>query len=105
METEQPYLEEDIKISDLAEALSCPSHHLSELINTVFETNFFDYINQYRIEAAKKVLLTPENGDMKILAIAFETGFNNKATFNRVFKKYTGQTPSAFRKEHLPLKV
>lgn len=101
MQSRHPYLEEDIKISDLAEALGVPTHHLSELINTAFQSNFFDFINTYRIEAAKKILEDPDKADWKILAIAYETGYNNKATFNRVFKKYTGYTPSAYRAAHL----
>lgn len=105
MEEKRPYLEEDIKISDLAEALGVPTHHLSELINSSFQSNFFDFINTYRIEAAQNLLKDPSKTDWKILAIAFETGFNNKATFNRVFKKYTGHTPSAYRAEHLSLKA
>jgi AraC-like DNA-binding protein len=71
------------------------------LINTAFQSNFFDFINTYRIEAAKKILEDPDKADWKILAIAYETGYNNKATFNRVFKKYTGYTPSAYRAAHL----
>ncbi|MBK7872510.1 MAG: AraC family transcriptional regulator [Saprospiraceae bacterium] len=96
----EPYLQEDLKISDVAEALNIPVHHLSEVINQEFEVNFFDFVNNYRVEAAKKLLLDPKQQDLKILAVAFEAGFGNKATFNRVFKKYTGITPSDFRAQH-----
>lgn len=97
---QKPFLEEDLKISDLAEALDLPVHHLSEVINQAYQTNFSDFVNQYRIEEAKRLLADPAYRDQKILAIAFDTGFSNKGTFNRVFKKNTGKTPSAYRKAH-----
>lgn len=98
METEKPFLQDDLKIGDLADQLGLPVHHLSELLNDQLHTNFADYINQYRIDAAKALLTNPAHQSTKILTIAFEAGFSNKATFNRVFKQSTGLTPSAFRK-------
>lgn len=98
METNKPYLKSDLKISDLADSLSVPYHHLSQLINDEFLVNFYDFINKYRIEDAKKLLIE-DNRNFKILAIAYEVGFNSKATFNRVFKKFTGLTPSEFKEK------
>lgn len=98
MESKKPFLQEDLKIGDLADQLDLPVHHLSELLNNELHTNFADYINQYRIAAAKALLSSPDHQSTKILAIAFEAGFSNKATFNRVFKQNTGLTPSAYRK-------
>lgn len=102
MQHEKPYLSEDLKISDVADALDVPVHHLSEVINQAYQTNFFDFVNHYRIEEAKRLLTHPIHRDQKILAIAFDTGFSNKGTFNRVFKKFTGQTPSAYRQTNTP---
>lgn len=99
MNNEKPYLTEDLKISDVSDALNIPVHHLSEVINQEYQINFFDFVNQYRIEEAKRLLLHPDYQNQKILAIAFDTGFSNKGTFNRVFKKFTGQTPTAYRKQ------
>lgn len=101
MEREKPFLKDDLKIGDLAKLIDLPVHHLSEFLNNELHTNFADYINQYRIETAKALLSDPTHHADKILAIAFEAGFSNKATFNRVFKQSTGQTPSAFRKSRL----
>ena len=101
MEKEKPFLKDDLKIGDLAHLIDLPVHHLSEFLNNELQTNFADYINQYRIQTAKQLLSDPVHQSDKILAIAFEAGFNNKATFNRVFKQNTGQTPSAFRKNQL----
>lgn len=101
MEKEKPYLRDDLKIGDLALLIDLPVHHLSEFLNNEVHTNFADYINRYRIQTAKELLSDPMYRSNKILAIAFEAGFSNKATFNRVFKQNTGQTPSAFRKSQL----
>lgn len=94
MDLQKPYLKSDLKISDLAESLSIPYYQLSQFINEEFSENFYDFINKYRIEEAKRLLT--EN-DFKILAIAYEVGFNSKATFNRVFKKFTSLTPSEYK--------
>jgi AraC-like DNA-binding protein len=98
METNKPYLKSDLKISELADSLSVPYYQLSQLINNEFSVNFYDFINKYRLEEAKKLLIE-DTRNYKILSIAFEVGFNSKATFNRVFKNATGLTPSAFREK------
>jgi AraC-like DNA-binding protein len=96
MGTNKPYLKSDLKISELADSLSAPSYQLSQLINSEFSVNFYDFINRYRVEEAKKLLIE-DTRNYKILAIAFEVGFNSKATFNRVFKNVTDLTPSEFK--------
>jgi len=103
MKTNKPYLKSDLKISELADALSVPYYHLSQLINKEFSTNFYDFINNYRVEEAKKLLIE-DSRNFKILAIAFEVGFNSKATFNRVFKNLTNHTPSEFKEKFSNLK-
>ena len=101
METNKPYLKSDLKISELADSLSVPCHLLSQLINDEFLVNFYDFINKYRVEDAKKLLIE-DNRNYKILGIAYEVGFNSKATFNRVFKKFTDLTPSEFKEKFSP---
>lgn len=101
MEQEKPYLEGDLKISDLADQLSIPSHHLSQIINDRLGKNFFEFVNSYRVEEAKKMLSDPGKSDFKILRVAFEAGFNNKTTFNIAFKEEVGTTPSSYRKQHV----
>ncbi len=96
METEQSYLNPELKLSDVAEALHISSNHLSQVINAELGKNFFDFINARRVEEAQRRLLDPKYAHYTILAIALEVGFNNKASFNRVFKKHTGMTPSEF---------
>jgi YesN/AraC family two-component response regulator len=96
MTHQKPFLKNDLRLSDLADSIGVSSHELSQHINREFKMNFYDFINGYRVEEAKK-LLRQNPANPKMLAVAFDVGFNSKATFNRVFKKLTGQTPSAFK--------
>lgn len=98
MASEKPFLEPTLKLPELAARLNIPAHHLSRIINERCELNFFDFINRYRVEAAKKKLSDPAAANFTLLAIAFEVGFNNKTSFNSAFRKFTGMTPSEFRK-------
>lgn len=96
LEEKQPYLLPDLKIADLANLLHIPSHQLSQILSEGLQASFSDLINQYRIEEVKRRLVHPKFQHFSILAIALDCGFNNKATFNRVFKKATGMTPSGY---------
>ncbi|MDR4950875.1 helix-turn-helix domain-containing protein [Chryseobacterium sp. ES2] len=97
MEVQKPYLDSELNLIRLAEMLSVSTHHLSYVINTGFGKNFFQYVNEYRVDYAKKLLKEP-NSKLSILGIAYESGFNSKTSFNTTFKKVTGQTPSEFKK-------
>ncbi|NRB48835.1 MAG: AraC family transcriptional regulator [Saprospiraceae bacterium] len=100
METERPYLQDDLKLNDLAVELGVSTHHLSQVLNEHLGKSFSDFINTYRVQHAQTLLVDPERSQHTILSIAFDSGFSNKASFNAAFKKYVGQTPSAFRKAH-----
>ena len=97
METKKLFTNNNLKLQDLADKLNLSPHHLSQIINERRGQNFFDFLNQYRIEEAKKYLHDTEKQNYTILSIALEVGFNNKASFNTAFKKHTGMTPSQFR--------
>ena len=97
MENQKPYLNPTLTIYELASMIDMPPHQLSKMIRTEFHTNFFEFVNNYRIEAFKKLLLSEKYRDFTILAIAFECGFNSKSAFNRIFKEETGYTPSEFK--------
>ncbi|REC50151.1 helix-turn-helix domain-containing protein [Chryseobacterium pennipullorum] len=97
METQKPYLDSELNLIKLAEMVSVSTHHLSYVINTGFEKNFFQYVNEFRVDYAK-ILLKDPNSKLSILGIAYESGFNSKTSFNTTFKKLTGQTPSEFKK-------
>ena len=98
MKTEKPYLEPKLSLNDLAEYLDLTPNHLSQIINQYEGKNFYDYINEFRVEEFKKRALTPENKNYSILAIALDSGFNSKSSFNQVFKKMVGKTPSQYLK-------
>ncbi len=97
MESDQIYSEPKLTAKDLAEKLGVSTNILSELLNEHFNQNFYDFINSRRIEEAKKILSNSESKNMTVLAVAFEVGFNSKSTFNSVFKKFTGMTPSQYK--------
>ena len=99
MDAEKPYLNPDISLPELARGLGISSHFLSRVINEQLGVNFFDFINQYRVEEVKSRIKDPKFNYLSILGIAFECGFNTKSTFNRVFKKMTGLTPKEFREQ------
>lgn len=100
MFTKKPYLNEKLTLQQLSEEVHIPPHYLSQIINTGFKKNFFDFINEYRIEEVKRKINDPEFKDYSILGIALDSGFNSKTTFNRFFKKITGFSPSEYKKIH-----
>lgn len=99
LETQKPYLNEDLNLALLAEQNEIPQSHLSQIINQHFQMNFYDFVNKYRIEEAKQKLASADFAHLSILGIAFDCGFKSKSSFNRYFKKYTGVSPSAFKKK------
>ncbi|MCF0063257.1 helix-turn-helix domain-containing protein [Dyadobacter chenwenxiniae] len=96
MQAEKVYLDSALSLPVLAQKMSISIHELSYLINEVYGQNFFSFVNGYRIEEAKRLLLSEEFEKLNMLGIAFEAGFNSKTTFNTAFKKSTGQSPSEF---------
>ena len=105
MKTEKPYLNPDITQSELAKKISISSHNFSEVLYYNFEQNFYSFINSYRILEAQNRIKNPKFSDFKIIAIAFDSGFNSKTSFNRAFKNHTGITPSEYRQNVKKLKV
>ena len=101
MKEKKLYLQADLTIVQLAEELNCTRHHLSQILNNKLQKSYYDFINNLRIEEARHLLTQPEYQHYKIASIAYDAGFNSLSTFNEVFKKHTGQTPSEFRKELL----
>lgn len=97
MQNEHPFLKNDLRIKELSSIVDISQHHLSQLINEHYECSFFDFINKYRVEKAKEIMVG--KSEKNLLQIAFESGFNNKTSFVNAFKKFNGSTPSHFRKE------
>ncbi len=101
MEKEKVYLDADLTLKKLSERLMIHYNHLSRIINEKLQHSFNDFVNKYRIEEARKKLLDPVEGKKTVLEIAYDTGFYSKSVFNTAFKKFTGMTPSQFRKKRL----
>jgi AraC-like DNA-binding protein len=101
MDTNKPYLNNELTLYQLAEEVKILPHTLSRIINEYHHQNFFDYINQYRVQEFKAAVADPKYKDYSLLGIAFECGFNSKSAFNRMFKKSTGLTPSQFKEANL----
>lgn len=99
MHEQKPYLNPELTISDLAASINCNRHRLSQALNEALKQSFYDYVNHYRVEEAKQLLIEPAKEAHKIASIAYDAGFNSLSTFNDVFKKITGQTPTQFRKQ------
>lgn len=97
MKQEKPYLAPELTISALSEQLQVGEEYLSGILNAKLHRNFFDFVNQYRVDEFKMLCSNPENDKLTLIALAFDSGFNSKATFNRVFKNATGLTPSAYK--------
>ncbi|SEP97754.1 helix-turn-helix domain-containing protein [Neolewinella agarilytica] len=96
--TEKPYLEPELTLGQLAEQVDIPSHYLSQIINEKIQQSFGDFINSYRVEKAKAMLTDDNYSHFTIIATAYEAGFNSKTAFYEAFKKFTGSTPSKYRK-------
>ena len=97
MKNEKPYLNPSLSLKDFAKAMNTYPHYITQVLNTVLNQNFYDFVNEYRIEEAERQLTAPSKSKFTILSIAFDCGFNSKATFNRVFKEKKGVTPTKYK--------
>jgi len=105
MEQDKLFLEPELTLQQLAEKLQYPTYQVSQAINEGLKKNFYDLVNGYRVEEAKCLLHDSKNSNYTILSIGFEAGFNSKTTFNTVFKKFTGFTPTEFRDKQKEISV
>jgi ligand-binding sensor domain-containing protein/AraC-like DNA-binding protein len=101
MDEERLFLDPDLTLNKLSLRLKVHYNHLSRIINERFGLSYNDFINKYRIEEARKKLTAPEEKGSTILDIAYSTGFYSKSVFNAAFKKFTGMTPTEYRKKLL----
>ena len=99
MDKEKPFLNGELSASELAYELNMSRHELSQILNEQLGQNFYDFINEYRVEEFKSRLNLSENNNLTLLGIAYDSGFNSKTTFNTIFKKITGLTPSQYKKK------
>jgi AraC-like DNA-binding protein len=96
MKSEKIYTESELSLTELASRLNTPPNYLSQVINDKEGKTFYDYINTLRIEEFKRLISLPESKKYTLLSLSFDCGFNSKSSFNKNFKKVTGQSPSEF---------
>ena len=99
MQTEKPWLSPDLSLEELASSIGQKPKMLSLVINETLGQNFFDFINHYRIDEAKRLLTNPVDKKITVSEVLYAVGFNSKSSFNTLFKKYTGLTPTEFRRK------
>jgi AraC-like DNA-binding protein len=97
MASERCFLENDLTLAVLASRLTVSAHHLSQVLNESMRTSFYDYINELRVTEVTRCLKDPAYSTQTVLEIALDSGFSSKTTFNTVFKRVTGITPTAYR--------
>jgi len=98
IETKKVYLRPDLTLQQLATSIKATPTEVSAMINSQYQKNFNQFINDYRVTAFKYNAVNPDNSHLSLLAIAYDSGFNSKATFNRVFKEKVGMSPRAYVK-------
>jgi AraC-like DNA-binding protein len=98
MERNKPFFDCELSLIKLAHQMNTSTHILSYVINNGFDENFYQFVNRYRVEEAKKLILNPKMSHFNLIGIAYEVGFNSKTVFNTTFKKYTELTPTEFKK-------
>lgn len=91
------YRQANLSLQDLADAVHASAHNVTEVLNTRIGQSFYDFVNGFRVDDARQRLADPAQAYLTVIAIGLDAGFNSKSSFNAVFKKMTGQTPSAFR--------
>lgn len=96
MKEHHDYLNPTLTLSDFAKNCKLPSRTISEHLNKGLGKTFHDFVNEYRVEAVKKKLSKENKAQFTLESIAYDCGFNSKATFNRIFKKFTGVTPGKY---------
>ena len=98
LEESKPYLNKNLTIGELADSIEVPAYQLSQLINDQLDKSFFELINSYRVQEVKLRFFEPKYRNLTLLGIAMECGFNSKASFHRIFKQLTNQTPTEYIK-------
>ena len=97
MDQEKLYLDPSTNIDSISTKISCRKHHLSQVLNDKMKKSFNDWLNEKRIQESKLMLANPSFNHFKISSVAFDTGFKSLSSFNEIFKKREGITPSQFR--------
>ncbi|WP_161636206.1 helix-turn-helix domain-containing protein [Saccharicrinis fermentans] len=98
MDRQKIWLNPEVAVSDISSELKVPQHHITQVLNKGLKKNFYTLINEYRTNEVIRLFQEEKYEKWDLISIAFEAGFNSKSSFNSFFKKYTGKTPSEYRK-------
>lgn len=104
MEEKKLYLDRNLSVYDLAAVSGISRHHITQVLNETHRRNFYTFVNEYRVREAASRLTDKRYANYTILAVAYDSGFNSKSAFNKVFREHTGLTPSDFREKHIGYK-
>lgn len=99
MKVNEPFMDSSLSVYDLAKQINVPSRELSVAINHNLNKHFFDFVNEYRIKKAMEIFKNTNDEKLTVLEVLYEVGFNSKSSFNTAFKKFTGTTPSEFKRK------
>lgn len=99
MKEKKYYLDRDLSVYDLSELTGISRHHITQILNEEYGHNFYTFINEFRLKEAAERLRSHQYRNYTILAIAYDSGFNSKSAFNKVFKDVMGMTPSEYREK------
>ncbi len=98
MQREKPHLNNELRLDDISRLMNLSRNHTSQIINEHFNLSFFDFVNRYRIKEAKNLLMKNADNKLTMTQIAYDVGFNNRASFYKAFKKFTDFNPSDYIK-------
>lgn len=99
MQREKPYLNHELRLDDLSRLMNLSRNHTSQIINEHFNLSFFDFVNRFRVKEAKNLLINHAANGLTMTQIAYDVGFNNRASFYKAFKKFTDDNPSSYIKQ------
>lgn len=100
MNTSLVWKDPELSLAKISEDIEIPKHFISQVLNEKLKKNFYTFVNEYRTEYAKQLMVMPQYKNWTIISIAFECGFNSKTAFNIFFKKHTNMTPTEYKKKH-----
>lgn len=99
MQEKEPYVNSHLSIDEMSRELNIPKHHISQILNLRLNKNFYNYVNEYRVEKTKQLMANSDSEKYSLLGLALQAGFNSKTSFNRIFKSIAGMTPSEYQKQ------
>lgn len=99
MDHSEAWKNNELNVAALSDATDIPKHHITQVLNENIQKNFYTFVNEYRVKLAMEMIVSPKYDSLSFVGIAFESGFNSKTAFNIFFKKYTGMTPTEYKKK------